>query len=201
MKNQVEVFQNILRNQPLRLRVFAVTKFFSIFIFTLLFSSCENDMSEIHRLFSEEDTKKEVGTNVEILYSDSAVVKIKVKAPTLERYTNRTDPHEEFPDGLRVDFFDERGNATSKLTAKSGTRFEKLGQMIVRDSVVWESNNNERLETEELTWDDKLQKVHTNKYVIIRRPGEIIHGYGFESNQDFSNSKIRAIQGRIKMDE
>lgn len=201
MKNQVEVFQNILRNQPLRLRVFAFTKLFSIFIFTLLFSSCENDMSEIHRLFSEEDTKKEVGTDVEILYSDSAVVKIKVKAPTLERYTNRTDPHEEFPDGLRIDFFDERGNATSKLTAKSGTRFEKLGQMIVRDSVVWESNNNERLETEELTWDDKLQKVHTNKYVIIRRPGEIIHGYGFESNQDFSNSKIRAIQGRIKMDE
>lgn len=158
-------------------------------------------MAEIHRLFSEEDTKKEVGTQVEILYSDSAILKVKVKAPTLERYTSRTDPREEFPNGLRVDFFDERGKPNGKLTSKNGTRYEKKGLMIVRDSVVWESENNERLETEELTWDDKLQKVYTNKYVIIRRPGEIIHGYGFEANQDFTNSRIRAVQGRIKVNE
>jgi LPS export ABC transporter protein LptC len=167
----------------------------------LLMLSCENDIAEINRLFTEEDTEKEVGKEVEILYSDSASLKVKVQSPTLERYVSRLTQREEFPDGLKVDFYDENGRRASWLTAKSATRLESEGQMIVRDSVVWQSVNLERLETEELIWDDKIQKVYTNKFVIIRRPGEIIYGYGFEANQDFSKSRIRAIEGRLKVDD
>ena len=58
----------------------------------------------------------------------------------------------------------------------------------------------DRLETEELIWDEATEKVYTNKFVIIRRPGEIIYGHGFEANQDFTFSRIRAIEGRLKSD-
>ncbi len=177
---------------PLRSLIF-------LLVASFLFS-CENDIAEINRLFSEEDTAKEIARDVTILYSDSAVIKVKVQSPTLERYVDRKDPHEEFPDGLHVSFFDKNGKIDSWLTAKGATRYEQKGIMIVRDSVVWESRTKERLETEELIWDDALSKVYTNKFVIIRRPGEIIYGHGFESNQDFTYSKIRAIEGRLKSD-
>ena len=163
-------------------------------------TSCENDLAEINRLFSQEDAQKEVVTGVTILYSDSAILKVKVVSPTLERYTEGTEPHQEFPDGLRVDFFDEKGKADSWLTAKKGTRYERSGKMIVRDSVVWQSIKKERLESEELIWNEKTKKIYTNKFVVIKRPGEIIYGYGFEANQDFSHSKIHAIEGRLKVD-
>lgn len=167
----------------------------------LCFASCENDLAEINRLFSDEDTKKEIAKGVTILYSDSAILKVKVIAPVMERFVEREEPRQIFPNGLRVEFYDERGKADSWLTAKNGTRYEKSGRMVVTDSVVWQSVNLERLESEELIWDEKLQKVHTNKFVVIKRPGEIIYGYGFEANQDFSKSTIRAIEGKLKVDE
>ena len=174
----------------------------AFFLFAIiLFPSCENDLAEINRLFSEEDTQKEVAKEVTILYSDSAIVKVKVESPTLERYVEKIDPHEEFPDGLKVNFYDKYGKIDSWLTAREGSRYEKKGIMIVRDSVVWESHTKERLETEELIWDENSQKVYTNKFVVIRRPGEIIYGHGFEANQDFTFSRIKAIEGRLSAEE
>ena len=71
----------------------------------------------------------------------------------------------------------------------------------MRDSVVWESLNKEILETTELIWDEKEERVFTNKFVVIRRPGEIITGYGFESNQDFTYSKIKSVTGQFASDK
>lgn len=171
--------------------------------FILLFtgSSCENDLDEINRLFSKDEIDVEIAKDVEILYSDSAVIRVKVIAPVMKRYTDKADPREEFPSGLKVDFFDTNKNINSWLTAKKGIRYQQQGKIIVRDSVVWKSKTREELETSELIWDEKEEKVYTNKFVVVRRPGEILYGYGFESNQDFTHSKIRAIEGRLKVDE
>ena len=84
-------------------------------------------------------------------------------------------------------------------TAKYGVRYPNEGLVIVRDSVVWESMAQEKLETSELRWDEREKKIYTNKFVRITRPDEIIYGHGFEANQDFSYSKIQAIEGRIKV--
>jgi LPS export ABC transporter protein LptC len=171
------------------------------FLFLVTLSSCENDLDEINRLFAKDEIDVEIAKEVEILYSDSAVIRVKVVAPVMKRYTEKTDPREEFPNGLKVDFFDMEKNVNSWLTAKSGIRYQQQGKIIVRDSVVWKSKTKEQLETSELIWDEKEERVYTNKFVVVRRPGEILYGYGFESNQDFTRSKIRAIEGRLKVDE
>ncbi|MCB0663024.1 MAG: LPS export ABC transporter periplasmic protein LptC [Saprospiraceae bacterium] len=172
-------------------------------ISTILLSAlgCENDLDEINRLFSKDEIEVEIAKTVEILYSDSAVTRVKVVAPVMKRYTDKTNPKEEFPNGLKVDFYDMDKKVTSWLTAKYGERYQQQGIIIVRDSVVWKSSTKEQLETSELTWDEKKEKVYTNKFVVVRRPGEILYGYGFESNQDFTRSKIRAIEGRLKVDD
>jgi LPS export ABC transporter protein LptC len=102
---------------------------------------------------------------------------------------------------MKVEFFTPNKRVTSRLTAKYGMRLEKDKQIIMRDSVVWESLNKEILETTELIWDEKEERVFTNKFVVIRRPGEIITGYGFESNQDFTYSKIKSVTGQFASDK
>lgn len=173
------------------------------FLLFLLFSlsACENDIEEVNRLFDHSEVQQEVMKEVEMLYSDSAIVGIKIKAPTLIRFIDKKNPRQEFPDGLSVDFFSPNGRVSSHLTAKFGIRYDNKNHVVVRDSVVWESNRNEILETEELIWDEENEKLYTNKYVTIIRPDEIIFGYGFESNQDFSYSKINAIEGIIKVND
>ena len=166
---------------------------------TFLFS-CENDLAEVEQIISQEELKYETMTNVELLYSDSAILKVKVEGDKMYRYLEAKNPTQEFPEGIKVDFYDPLGRSQSVLTAKYAIRYEKKNEIIVKDSVVWKSKKMEKLETEELIWDEKQNKVYTKKFVKITRPGEIIHGYGFEANQDFTRWEINAITGRIKMD-
>jgi LPS export ABC transporter protein LptC len=176
-------------------------RYIILYILALLLSACGNDIAEVEALVEKFDTTIERATNVEILYSDSAHVRVRVTGPTMLNHLDRRDPHQEFPDGLVVDFFGEGKEVESRLTAKYGVRYPNEGLVIVRDSVVWQSIEQEKLETSELRWDERQKKVYTNKFVRITRPDEIVYGHGFEANQDFSYSKIQAIEGRIKVED
>lgn len=169
--------------------------------FLFLFFSCENNLAEVEALTSKLNTEVETAKEVEILYSDSAQVRVKIAGPTMLYYLDKKEPRQEFIDGVRVDFFDADGATTSKLTAKYAIRFENKNEVIVRDSVVWQSVENEKIETEELIWQENKERIYTDRFVVITRPDEIVYGHGFEANQDFSYSRINAIQGRIKVDD
>jgi len=163
------------------------------------FTSCENDINEVNRLFSKDETQVETATGVELLYSDSALLKLRIVTPKLIRHLDKKDAYQEFPEGLTVEFFGPDGQTvTGRMTAKYAERYDNDSRFVVQDSVVWTGFAGERLETEELTWDEEKDRVHTTKFVVLRRPNEIIYGHGFESNQKFTQWKIRAIEGRIK---
>ncbi|HMQ46921.1 MAG TPA: LPS export ABC transporter periplasmic protein LptC [Saprospiraceae bacterium] len=163
----------------------------------VLTAACGKDIKENEPIVF--NTEVETVKDVEIFYSDSAHVRVKIAGPTMLNHLDKNNPMQEFTDGVAVDFFGADGKITSKLTAKYGIRYEGKSEVVVRDSVIWESLEREKLETEELTWDEKSKKVYTNKFVVITRPDEIIYGHGFEANQDFSYSRINAIEGRIKV--
>lgn len=168
--------------------------------FVCLFAfSCENDINEVNALFSKKETQVETATGVEMLYSDSAILELRIVTPKMLRHFKEKDPFQEFPEGLTIDFFDDKGKeVTARMTARYAERFENSNKFIVQDSVVWRSQKGEQLETEELIWEEQEDRVHTNKFVVVRREGEIIYGHGFDSNKDFTRWKIRAIEGRIK---
>ena len=174
---------------------------FGLLLSFFLFSACENDPSDVAALLATLNPEVEQATEVEILYSDSSLVKVRIQGPTMLTYLDRNDQRQEFPDGVRVEFFSPEGDITSVLTAKYGVRIDSKKQIIVRDSVVWQSVEQEKLETEELIWDERAEKVFTQKFVVITRPDEIITGHGFESDQNFENARINAVDGRIKISD
>lgn len=167
----------------------------------LLLAGCKNKVEDVNALVSKFDTKVETATDVEILYSDSAQVRVRITGPTMLYHLDRQEPRQEFPDGVSVDFFGPEGAITSELDARYGLRLENKNEVIVRDSVVWLSVEGEKIETEELIWDERQRKIYTNKFVVITRPDEIIYGHGFEADQDFTYSRINAIEGRLKVDD
>lgn len=162
---------------------------------------CKNDVEEVNALVSRFDTQVERAEDVEILYSDSAQVRVRITGPTMLQYLDRREPRQEFPDGVSVNFFGPGGSVTSQLDAHYGLRLENKNEVIVRDSVVWQSVEGEKIETEELIWDERSRKIYTKKFVVITRPDEIIYGYGFEADQDFTYSRINAIEGRLRVNE
>lgn len=111
------------------------------------------------------------------------------------------EPYTELPDGLKILFFDESAKVESQLTAGYGISYEKSDEMIVRNNVEAVSVKGDKLNTEELVWSQKTQKISSDKFVKITTRDEIIFGDGFESNQDLTNYKIKKIRGTIRLKE
>jgi LPS export ABC transporter protein LptC len=86
------------------------------------------------------------------------------------------------------------------MTASYGKAFEKNEELLAKDNVVIINVKGEKMETEELIWKRKEQKIYSNKFVKITTADEIIYGNGLEANEDFSDYVIKEVKGTIKVD-
>ena len=169
-----------------------------LFISMIGFVSCIDQETESVNISIEDlNIEVETTTDVELIYSDSAVVNVIVKANTMLTNTKRGDKKQVFPDGVAVDFYSSSGRIQSQLTCKKATRFEKDKSILTQDSVVWRSGSGEILDSEELVWDETEQKVYSKRLVKITTAQDVIHGYGFEADQGFTKWKITRPQGEM----
>lgn len=167
-------------------------------VFALILSGCNRQDEEKPQEFTREDVAMEIMRGVEILYSDSARVQVRIHAPLLRNITDPEMPRQEFPEGVQVDFLKQNGDVGSWLVARFGARMLETGRVIARDSVVLQTEKQEVLETEELIWDEQSGKIRTDKFVKMTKTDEVIYGFGLEAEQDFSYWRILAPKGSIK---
>ncbi|MEL6987051.1 MAG: hypothetical protein AAGK97_04400, partial [Bacteroidota bacterium] len=99
-------------------------KYFLIFFFGVILVACENDMADVNRALNKDQVSVERAENIKLLYSDSARVKVEVSGPVLLRHISKQEPREEFPEGIRVEFYNENQIAESWLTAKYAVRYK-----------------------------------------------------------------------------
>ncbi|RMF03982.1 MAG: LPS export ABC transporter periplasmic protein LptC [Bacteroidetes bacterium] len=134
------------------------------------------------------------------MYSDSAQVKIRISGDEMLNHLDRSDPFQEFTKGVFVEFFGPQQTVSSTLSARYAVRYEREGEVIVRDSVVWISTDGQMLETEELIWDEQARQIYTHKFARITTPNRIIYGHGFRANQDFSHARILEVDGIVPVE-
>jgi LPS export ABC transporter protein LptC len=101
--------------------------------------------------------------------------------------------------GISVDFLNKTGSVESFLKAKYAIRYDREKRMIAKNDVVVLNVDGDTLRTEELTWEESTQRVHSNKFVRITTKTEIIMGDGFESDITFKNPKIYKIRGIVNL--
>jgi len=165
-----------------------------------LFTSCETDIETINTIASTKEFPVESGKNVEIKFSDSAKIKLKLVAVRLDRYEGKKQ-YIELPAGVKIDFYDDSMKVSSKLTADYAIRYEGEKKMEAKKNVVVVNKKGEQLNTEHLTWDEEKHTISSDAFVRITTAKEIIFGDGLESNEDFTKYKIKNIKGTINMDE
>ena len=64
-----------------------------------------------------------------------------------------------------------------------------------------ENLEGKKFETSLLFWDQKEEKVYSDKYIRIQEDDKIITGIGFESNQNMTQYKIFNSQGVFPVSE
>ena len=168
-----------------------------LIIICVVFFTPKNEISKVNAYSNS--IPKEVGTDVEVLYSDSARVKAKLNTPEMIRYIG-DDPIMEMPKGLHVAFFGRQLDTTSTLKANYGIRYLKKFLTIVRGNVVIVNANGETINTEELIWEENKDSVKSDKFIKIKKKDEIILAQGFTSDLTFTHYKFYKIKGTIYLD-
>ena len=164
----------------------------------LMMISCENDIKKVNLITGKNQAPVESAQGLEILYSDSGIIKVSINTPELNRFV-QPKPVTELPKGVYVEFFDDAQKVTSTLTSKYALRNDADKTMEARKDVVVVNEKGDKLETEYLKWDEKSGMISSPEFVKITTPDEIIYGNGFESNQDFSRYRIFDIKGIINL--
>lgn len=160
--------------------------------------SCKNDLDKVAAIELPGLVPDRVTEQAEYLYTDSGVVRNRLRAA---RITEWGEPAKrtEVDGGLELVFFDTRGVRTSVLTARRGLIDPGQKRMEVYDEVVFVNVKGERLETEQLTWQQDSARVRTDKAVRIQRGTDVIHGQGLEAAEDFSRYVIKRVTGTLSL--
>ena len=162
--------------------------------------SCQPDLERIETITAADEEPIEILYNVKIIQSSSANTQVIMESPRMERYMNE-EPYLELPEGLEVVFYDEFMNPTTKLSAKYAISYEEKNIIEARNDVEVINELNEKLNTEQLTWDQNKEIIYSEKFVKITTATEILYGEGFESDERFEKWKILHPRGSFDIEE
>ncbi|MVM32651.1 LPS export ABC transporter periplasmic protein LptC [Spirosoma sp. HMF4905] len=133
--------------------------------------------------------------DVKLLYSEAALLKVRLTTAKQLRYIN---DNRRYPEPVNISFFGLTGEEVTTIRSDSG-RYDKAKDIyvVMGHVVVINKQKQEKLLTPELTWNPVTKKVYTDKQVTIlsQLTGEKLYGLGLDANQDFTKYAIRKVTG------
>ncbi|MBS1588209.1 MAG: LPS export ABC transporter periplasmic protein LptC [Bacteroidetes bacterium] len=172
-----------------------------LLLLTGILFSCKNKTSEINELLAKSVFAEDKADEVVIIFSEDGKVKGRLFATQFIINEQAKPPFMDARKGLRIESFDDSTHLQSTLTAKYARYYPQKGNILIRDSIVVVNKKGERLQTEELVWNDKLKKFYTGKPVTIKTITQTMYGDGLEANQDFTRYQITNIKGIIQVNK
>jgi len=169
----------------------------------LLLVSCKNEIEEIENLTRADELPDISGENVETVYIDSSVIRLKITAPKLVRFTRVPEPYYEFPEGIHVYQYDHQKNVIAEVSSRYAHYNEAKRLWTLRKNVIAKNlQKNEQLATEELFWDEIKGIIYTEKFVAITNPNGVFYGEkGFEADQQMEHWKLKGSKGTLTIKE
>ena len=170
--------------------------FLSLFCPFFFLSSCETKVETIKKseiLSLPSMTNRDIST----VYADSGKVQLIMRTPLIETYNNEDSPYSEFRKGIFVVFYEGKKDSAGYATAKYAKYTDKKKLWELRDSVVVVNGSNDRLETEQLFWDQEKDLIYTDRFVKIINEDQTLMGTGFESDIKLNRRKIKSPSGPI----
>ena len=140
-----------------------------------------------------------INEDVEVVYTDSARVKFKMKAKKQIKLQNED---EDFPQGMFLEFFDREEKKESTLISNYAHFDKQENRWFVKGDVVLNNfARNRILKSEELYWSSEKGEVwcDTSVRVIVETPDQILYGKGLKAKDDFSDYEIYKPTGSFEL--
>ncbi|UOB18730.1 LPS export ABC transporter periplasmic protein LptC [Abyssalbus ytuae] len=156
----------------------------TVFVVTMFFS-CKGNLGDIQKLNLTSNAPKGIANDFNLVYTDSTKVKAIVSGPVYNDYANLEFPYQEFPDGVKVDFFDDQNNKTV-VTANYGVIYSTTNLIELVGDVVIETHEGKKLEAPQLYWDYKNEWIFTEKNYTFTSEDLNMEGVGIDFNKSFT---------------
>ncbi|MHB9147517.1 MAG: LPS export ABC transporter periplasmic protein LptC [Candidatus Amoebophilus sp.] len=155
-------------------------------------------------LANNQDKKQELplieSTNMEVLYSEEGIVVAKMCAESRLQYENGNSI---YPAGMYVECYDKQKKLIATLRANTAYQYvdkemwELKGDVEVKG---YHEGDEQQLNTEELYWNLKTNKIYTDKFVRLETGNELLTGYGIDAMQDLSYYSMSSPEGFVNVD-
>jgi LPS export ABC transporter protein LptC len=154
----------------------------------LLLGACENDLNKIKAISAKvANLPIDTTRGVEVIYSDSALVKGRMLTPLLIHYVV-AKPYYVMPTGVKVIFYDKDQKETGNIVSDSAVQRDKEKLIEFYKNVVATNAKGETFKSDELIWDQGKKILYSNKPVVITTAtGDIINGINFKSDEKLNH--------------
>jgi len=162
----------------------------------LLLAACENDLKKIKEISAKlVSLPIDTTRGVEIIYSDSAIVKGKMLTPLFIHYAV-AKPYYTMPNGVKVFFYDKTLKEIGNIVSDSAVLRPKENITEFYKNVVATDTQGNTYKSEELIWDQDKKTVYSNKTVQMTTvDGDVTYGISFTSDDKLTHPILQQATG------
>ncbi len=138
---------------------------------------------------------------VSTLISDSGVIRYKIIAEEWDVYDQLDTSQWSFEKGIYLEQYTDSMHIEAKIKADTAYFYDKIKLWDLRGHVSIINIKGEKFNTEQLYWDQNKEKVYSDRFIRIQQIDKILTGYGFNSNQDFTDYIIHNTAGIFPVED
>lgn len=165
-----------------------------------LFISCEDNTSALKEINSDRQDPIGTASNIRMVYTDSVKIQAILTAPKHIDYTNLDFRYAEFPEGLKVIFFDDQGNENEVL-ADFGTLYNDTKLIDLKGNVQLKSHEGSVLTTQQLFWDAENEWLFTEQPFKFKDKDYDFDAIRLDTNKDFTKFQTGNLIGTVAVSE
>ncbi|MDA7693265.1 LPS export ABC transporter periplasmic protein LptC [Flavobacteriaceae bacterium] len=169
-------------------------------IATALFISCEDNTEALKEINSDRQDPIGTALNIRMVYTDSVKVQAVLTAPKHVDYTNLDFRYAEFPEGLKVIFYDDQGNANEVLS-DYGILYNDTKLIDLKGNVQLKSHEGSLLTTNQLFWDAENEWLFTEMPFKFKDKDYNFDAIRLDTNKDFTKFQTGNLIGTVAVSE
>ena len=162
--------------------------------------SCEDSTQLVKELNADRQDPIGTATNIRMVYTDSIKIQAILTAPKHIDYTNLSFRYAEFPEGLKVIFYDTFGNE-NEVIADYGILYNDTKLIDLKGNVKLKSHEGSILKTNQLFWDAQTEWLFTEEPFTFKDIDYDFEALRLDTNKDFTKLQTGALIGTILVSE
>lgn len=175
--------------------ILAMAAFISLF-------SCSGGNKDVGEAITERDSLPVMDTKgITTMISDSGVIRYRINTDEWLVFDRKDPPYWAFEKGIYLEQFDSLFQVEASIESDTAYYYNKKELWVLIGNVHIQNLKGEKFDTELLYWDQRKEKVYSDRYIRIEQPDRIITGQGFDSNQQMTIYTINKPEGIFYVDE